>query len=179
MFFILLQSELGDLYKLTVNYQDDEVKELRIKYYDTVPTSTALCILRSGFLFVPAECGNHHLYQIESLADDESDEEVSSMNVDPNSSDLLYFTPHPIQHLAPIAELDNWTPLIDAKLYNLIEDDTPQIYALCGRGARSTFRIMRRGLESSEMVSYPLPGSPIAVWTLKTKRGGKRFCDVH
>ena len=113
------------------------------------------------------------LYQIESLGDDDEDNEFSSNNLDrDNPEALYYFQPHELRYMAAVEELDNLCPVIDAKLYNLIEDESPQIYALCGRGARSTFRIMRRGLEASEMVSYPLPGNPTGVWSLKSGKNG-------
>lgn len=38
---------------------------------------------------------------------------------------------------------------------------------LCGRGPRSTFRLLRHGLEVTEMAKSDLPGSPNAVWTVK------------
>ena len=57
-FFFLLQSEEGDLYKITIEHEDEEVKALRIKYFDTVPVASGLCILKSGFLFVASEFGN-------------------------------------------------------------------------------------------------------------------------
>jgi len=63
-----LQSEEGDLFKVTLEYEtikqvdaDDafvEVKALKIKYFDTVPVASGLCILKSGFLFVASEFGN-------------------------------------------------------------------------------------------------------------------------
>ena len=37
---------------------DEEVKALKIKYFDTVPVAASLCILKSGFLFVASEFGN-------------------------------------------------------------------------------------------------------------------------
>jgi hypothetical protein len=57
-FFFLLQSEEGDLYKITIEHEEEEVKALRIKYFDTVPIASSLCILKSGFLFVASEFGN-------------------------------------------------------------------------------------------------------------------------
>lgn len=58
MFFILLQSELGDLYKVTLQYEEDMVNDIYIKYFDTVPVSTSLSVLKSGLLFVASEFGN-------------------------------------------------------------------------------------------------------------------------
>jgi splicing factor 3B subunit 3 len=57
-FFFLLQSEDGDLYKVTIEHEAEEVRSLKIKYFDTVPVASSLCILKSGFLFVAAEFGN-------------------------------------------------------------------------------------------------------------------------
>jgi splicing factor 3B subunit 3 len=64
-FFFLLQSEEGDLYKVTIEHDEQDVRALKIKYFDTVPIASSLCILKSGFLFVAAEFGNqlvHSLY---------------------------------------------------------------------------------------------------------------------
>lgn len=60
-FFFLLQSEEGDLYKVTLDHEEDEVRALKIKYFDTVPVASSLCILKSGFLFVAAEFGSQYV----------------------------------------------------------------------------------------------------------------------
>lgn len=57
-FFILLQSEEGDLFKVTVDREQEEVLALKVKYFDTVPAASSLCILKAGFLFVATEFGN-------------------------------------------------------------------------------------------------------------------------
>lgn len=57
-FFFLLQSEEGDLFKVTIEHEEEEVRALKIKYFDTVPVAASLCILKSGFLFVASEFGN-------------------------------------------------------------------------------------------------------------------------
>ena len=57
-FFFLLQSEEGDVYKVTLEYDGDRVTEIKIKYFDTLPVAASLCILRAGFLFVGAEFGD-------------------------------------------------------------------------------------------------------------------------
>jgi splicing factor 3B subunit 3 len=66
-FFFLLQSEEGDLYKVTIDHEDEEVKSLKIKYFDTVPVAASLCILKSGFLFVASEFGNQSVIDRWSL----------------------------------------------------------------------------------------------------------------
>lgn len=52
-------------------------------------------------------------------------------------------------------------------------EDTPQVYAACGRGPRSSMRVLRHGLEVSEMAVSELPGNPNAVWTVKKRADGK------
>ncbi|EIM81285.1 uncharacterized protein STEHIDRAFT_86633 [Stereum hirsutum FP-91666 SS1] len=176
-FFFLLQSEEGDLYKVTIEHQEEEVKAVKIKYFDTVPVASSLCILKSGFLFVASEFGNHQLYQFQKLGDDDNEPEFSSTDypsfgmADPSAAlPRAHFRPHPLDNLALADELESLAPVIDSKVMNLLPNsDTPQIFTACGRGARSTFRTLRHGLEVEETVSSDLPGIPNAVWTTKTR----------
>ncbi|KAA1471787.1 hypothetical protein DENSPDRAFT_837869 [Dentipellis sp. KUC8613] len=176
-FFFLLQSEEGDLFKVTIDHEDEEVKALKIKYFDTVPIASSLCILKSGFLFVAAEFGNHQLYQFQKLGDDDNEPEFSSTNYpsfgmsEPTLAlPRAYFRPRPLDNLALADEIESLDPIIDAKVTNLLPNsDSPQIFTACGRGARSTFRTLRHGLEVEETVSSDLPGIPNAVWTTKVK----------
>ena len=64
----VVQSEYGDLYKVTVSADGANkgtVTELKIKYFDTLPPCTSVCVLRTGFLFAASEFGNHALYQFQ------------------------------------------------------------------------------------------------------------------
>ena len=66
-----MQSEYGDLYKVTVSADGADkgrVTELKIKYFDTLPPCTSVCVLRTGFLFAASEFGNHALYQFQVSA---------------------------------------------------------------------------------------------------------------
>ncbi|KAI8990232.1 CPSF A subunit region-domain-containing protein [Pilobolus umbonatus] len=173
-FFFLLQSEEGDLYKVTMDYDEDVVKGLTIKYFDTIPVATSLCILKSGFLFVANEFGNHHHYSFESLGDDPDDPEISSadyMEAEANQDDipLVYFKPRPLKNLLLVDELESMAPLMDAKVLNLADEESPRIYSICGRGTQSSFRILNQGLEASELAISELPGNPSAVWTTKLR----------
>ena len=58
MFFFLVQSEQGDIFKITLKTDDGFVTEIRIKYFDTVPVASSMCVLKTGFLFVACEFGN-------------------------------------------------------------------------------------------------------------------------
>lgn len=176
-FFFLLQSEDGDLFKVTIDHEEDEVKALKIKYFDTVPVASSLCILKSGFLFVASEFGNHYLYQFQKLGDDDNEPEFSSTSYPgtgmANPTIALphaHFRPRPLDNLALADEMESLDPIIDSKVMNLLPNsDTPQIFAACGRGARSSFRTLRHGLDVEESVSSELPGIPNAVWTTKRR----------
>lgn len=179
-FFFLLQTEDGDLFKVTIDMVEDadgnptgEVKRLKIKYFDTIPVASSLCILKSGFLFVASEFGNHQFYQFEKLGDDDEELEFRSdeFPTDPRAFyEPVYFYPRPAENLALVESIDSMNPLIDCKVANLTDEDAPQIYAVCGNGARSTFRTLKHGLEANEIVASELPGTPSAVWTTKLQR---------
>ncbi|ORZ14502.1 CPSF A subunit region-domain-containing protein [Absidia repens] len=173
-FFFLLQSEAGDIYKVTIDHANGVVQNMTIKYFDTVPVASSLCILKSGFLFVASEFGNHQQYSIENLGDDPDDPEISSadfMEAADNQEDipLVYFTPRPLKNLLMVDELESLAPMMDSKVLNLADEESPRIYGICGNGARSTFRIMNQGLEVSELAVSELPGNPSAVWTTKLR----------
>ncbi|KAI8334128.1 CPSF A subunit region-domain-containing protein [Blakeslea trispora] len=173
-FFFLLQSEEGDLYKVTMDHDQGAVSSLTIKYFDTIPIATSLCILKSGFLFVANEFGNHHHYFFESLGDDDDDPEISSgdyMEAEEEQGEqpLVYFKPRPLKNLSLVDELNSLAPLMDSKVLNLADEETPRIYSICGKGSQSTFRILNQGVEASELAVSELPGNPSAVWTTKLK----------
>ena len=62
MFFFLVQTEQGDIFKITMEMDDEMVKEVKLKYFDTVPVATSMCVLKTGFLFIAAEFGNQWVY---------------------------------------------------------------------------------------------------------------------
>ncbi|KAJ8076333.1 pre-mRNA-splicing factor rse1 [Marasmius tenuissimus] len=176
-FFFLLQNEDGDLYKVTIDHEEEDVKALKIKYFDTVPVASSLCILKSGFLFVASEFGNHYLYQFQKLGDDDDEPEFSSTSypsfgmADPSTPlPHAHFRPRQLENLAVADEMESLDPIIDSKVLNILPNsDTPQIFTACGRGPRSSLRTLRHGLEVEESVSSDLPGIPNAVWTTKKR----------
>lgn len=85
-----------------------------------------------------------------------------------------FFRLRPLENLVIADELVSLDPtILDSKVMNLLPNsDTPQIFAVGGRGSRSTFRTLRHGLEVEESVSSDLPGIPNAVWTTKRTEDG-------
>ncbi|KAF6148902.1 hypothetical protein GIB67_014273 [Kingdonia uniflora] len=168
MFFFLLQTEYGDVFKVTLDYDKEIVNELKIKYFDTIPVTTAMSVLKTGFLFAASEFGNHALYQFKSIGDDE-DVESSSAKLEETEDGFepVFFNPRGLKNLFRIDQVESLMPIMDMKIANLFDEETPQIFTLCGRGPRSSLRILRPGLAVSEMAVSQLPGIPSAVWTVK------------
>ena len=65
------------------------------------------------------------------------------------------------------------------QISDLANEDTPQLYAACGRGPRSSLRVLRHGLEVTEMAVSELPGNPHAVWTVKKDSKGKLIFYIN
>ncbi|KAG1254018.1 hypothetical protein G6F68_011058 [Rhizopus microsporus] len=150
------------------------VQGLTIKYCDTIPPAISLSILKSGFLFAASEFGNHRHYFFEGLGDDDDDAEISSavymeQETYEGGIPLVYFKPRPLKNLSLVDELESMAPLMESKVLNLADEETPRIYAICGRGAQSTFRILNQGVEAAELAVSELPGNPSAVWTTKLR----------
>jgi splicing factor 3B subunit 3 len=191
-FFFLVQSELGDLYKVTLVLSAPveavsgvvprrSVADLVVKYFDTIPTSNSLCLTRSGLLFAAAEFGNHMLFQFQSLGEDDDTAATSRAvasadsvtGVDVNVV-VPVFAPRALRNLIKADESLSLAPITDMRVFVPSTSSSvassagaPQILALCGRGTRSSLRVLRQGLGANELAVSAMPGSPISVFTLK------------
>lgn len=85
------------------------------------------------------------------------------------------FNPRQLRNIIAVDEMESLAPIMDAKVQNLTNEETPQVHVLCGQGGRSSFRILKHGLEISEMAVSELPGNPNAVWTVKSSADGNIF----
>jgi len=167
-FFFLIQSEFGDIYKVTITHEEDIVTEVQVKYFDTIPLANSLCVLKTGFLFVASEFGNHALYQFQGIGTDDTDPVCTSSH--PHGAQaLVAFKPRGLKNLMLYDEMMSLSPIIDMKVLDAAGEGSAQLYALCGRGPRSSMRILRHGLAVTEMATSELPGKPSAVWTVKAK----------
>ena len=61
--------------------------------------------------------------------------------------DTFFFAPRPLRNLVLVDELESLSPILHTQIADLANEDTPQIYAACGRGPRSSLRVLRHGLE--------------------------------
>ena len=99
---------------------------------------------------------------------------------------MTYFRPRALLNLALLDTLDSLAPVLDAKvrsphitppscpdptaclqLADVGQQDSPQLYSVCGRGATSSLRVLQHGLQVAEMAASELPGNPSAIWSVK------------
>ena len=70
-FFFILQSEYGDLFKVTLETTDAKVHSITIRYFDTLAPGISINILKTGYLFHAAEASNHGIYLFKSDGEDD------------------------------------------------------------------------------------------------------------
>ena len=185
-FFFLIQTELGDLYKVTLDIDPSQPKTVRsvvVSVFDTIQLANSLCITKTGLLFAASEFGNHNLFHFQGLGD--QDDVVCSISItDETLNEELgddsvsasrvanVFLPSPrLRNLAIADEIESLSPMTDLIVDDVAGEGTPQILALCGKGNRSSLRILRHGVSVTEMAVSELPGRPSAVWSVKEKFG--------
>lgn len=177
-FFTFVQTEHGDLFKVSLVHEGADVSELTVKYFDSIPPAASLCIFRKGFLFAASEFGDHHLYQFLGLGDDDAVESSSvevklengaydGMDLDGMTGQVTFEPRYPMVNLDRVDTLTSLAPTIDMKIANLLGEETPQMFCACGRGAQSSLRMLRPGLQVNELASSELPGNPVALFTMK------------
>lgn len=174
-FFFLVQSTFGDLYKITLSHDGENVDSIMIKYFDTIPICSSLHILKSGYLFAVCESGHNIMYRFDRLGDD--DEEIEFVSYDyPIDADVkpAYFGRRELYNIQPVDEIHRANPTLAADISAPQQsDELPQIHTLSGQGERSSFLSLQQGIQVDEVVSSPLPASPLAVWTTKILREDK------
>lgn len=166
-FFLLLQSSIGDLYKLTVEADNYGVVSLRVTYFDSIPICNSINVLRSGFLFANTSSNNKLFYQFELLGD-ENDTTTSSVK---NLEDLLNgaeFSPQGLQNLALVDILESLFPLVDSTLVerNALDSLDP-LKLLVTLSSHSYMKTLTYGLPITELVSSPIPMVPTVIFTTR------------
>ena len=92
--------------------------EIRIKYFDTIPVASALNVLKTGFLFSASEFGNHALYQITHLGDDDDEPEFSSaMASELEDGETFFFHARDLQNLVLVDEMESLAPIMSCQVH--------------------------------------------------------------
>lgn len=175
LFFFLAQSELGDLYKVSLDYTEDlVVTNVHVQYFDTVAPANDLAIVvhnKAGYLFAASEFSNHGFYQFLQLGDEGGVRASAVTAAEGEAVAVPMFNPRPLTNLGLVDELTSLSPVTGLHISDLAGDGTPQLYTLCGRGTRSSLRVLRHGLPVSEIAVADLPSAPAAVFTVKGALG--------
>lgn len=168
LFFFLVQTECGDLLRVTLTYDEDVVEDIAINYFDTIPVATSLCVLLSGYLFAASEYGDHYLFKIQGGIND-GDEATRTTRADLGKP-WRTFKPRRIRNLARPTVIGSLAPVMDSRVEDLVGEGSPQVYTLCGRGSRSSLRVLRYGLPVSEEGEQSLPGTTLTrVWAVRKR----------
>ena len=86
---------MGDLFKLSLHFTKDEVHTIQITYFDTIPVSLSICVLKSGYLFSASEQANHQYYSFIGLGEDDT---ISCTS----HTEAPTFSPRPLKNLSLI-----------------------------------------------------------------------------
>ncbi|OQO05830.1 hypothetical protein B0A48_09925 [Cryoendolithus antarcticus] len=181
-FFFLLQTDDGDVFKLSMQVEIEQelqqVQSMTLKYYETLPVAREMLLIKKGYIYIVAESGPSKMYHVDSLADDEDEEPEntftsSSLAEHDEPLEAVTFHPRPeMQFLTHTVDVPALHPLIRTKVDNLTNEDTPQIYAIQGRGDKSVFKTIRHGMSVSDAVESSLGNVPYEqIWTMKRQEG--------
>lgn len=168
-FFLLLQSSLGDLFKVTVNYdqQKEKVINLTATYFDTIAVCHSINVFKAGYFFANTTVNNKCLYQFELLGE-ENDTTVRSVETLEEIENLEKFVPLPLQNLALVSEIDTLGPLVDSVLVDTVSANSPDpLKRLVTASSDSYLKTMDYGLSVLELVSSPLPLTPTDIFTAR------------
>ncbi|CAR29270.1 hypothetical protein ZYGR_0Z01920 [Zygosaccharomyces rouxii] len=148
-FFVLLQSNHGDLFKLKIepNKEDSNRPVAFISYFDTIPQATDLHIFKNGFLFANVEFYDNRLFQFESLGDDTPIEGT----FEPSST---------LRNLSLVETQKNLNPLISSQ----VTSTTPLTLAA---NSMNKTRFMVNGVDFDVHVSSGVNVDARELWSIK------------
>ena len=193
-FFALAQTELGDVFKVTLQLDKkdkEKVIGMTVALLDTLPVGNSLNITKLGMLFIASEYGDHALYKFVQIkldgaptcTSEETNKAIMEAKLSSNNEESSFeflsstinaskiactFTPTTLQNLRKIYQMQSLAPTTGLLVGELAGGEvSPQIYAPCGRGVQSTLRVLRHGAAVTELAVSDLPGTPGAVFTIR------------
>lgn len=128
---------------------------VEVIYLDSVPVCSSLLMLQSGLVFCASESGDSYLLQC-------SPAKLRALTV----SDLVPTRNLELAHFKLISTVESMAPLIDGRVMVDAQGGTPSLALVCGSGSRSSLKIMRQGLQMTNLVQYPMPGTATGIWSV-------------
>ncbi|ODQ58395.1 hypothetical protein WICANDRAFT_57231 [Wickerhamomyces anomalus NRRL Y-366-8] len=156
-FFFIVQSNNGDLFKVELL----EDGSIAISYFDTIPLTTSLIILRSGFMYADTQYSSKAFYQFEKLGN----ENPFTSSSDEPIEELTFERTEELENLLLVDIQESLNPILDSKLVS--DDAFTKIYAASGYKDSAQLKVLQYGLPINELVESDLPGVANKVWTTK------------
>lgn len=85
--------------------------------------------------------------------------------------ELVTFNPRKNVNIQRVDEMKSLGCITDMHCTDLLDEGNPQIYLTSGKGAQSSLRVMRHGLEVTQLAANDMPATPSKVWTVKDHFG--------
>ncbi|KAK6455781.1 CPSF A subunit region-domain-containing protein [Scheffersomyces xylosifermentans] len=177
-FFVLLQSSLGDLFKLTVDYNSDKelIDDIKISYFDTIPVCISINILKSGFLFGNVLNNDKLYYQFEKLGDDDDESalkasdylDIASIEEEKATESKREFEVKGLDNLALVEIVETLSPIVDAALVETVSSESSDpLKSVVALSSHAYIKSLVHGIQTSTIVESPLPFTPTDVHTTK------------
>ncbi|EDO16317.1 hypothetical protein Kpol_1059p7 [Vanderwaltozyma polyspora DSM 70294] len=162
-FFILLQSNYGDLFKLTIipDENDRNRPVASISYFDTIYQAEKMHILKNGYLFSNSEFGDNYLFQFESLGEGETLSTSKSSEVSKQ-----FERSETLENLRIESTQKNANPIISSCITN----DCPLTIMV---RSENNLKLYKSGVNFNTMISTNLPSSPGKLWSIRLN------CNVY
>lgn len=175
--FTLLQSEEGDCFSVQlVRDEAGAVVDLTVAYFDSLPPAVSLALSPLGVLCTVSEAGEHYMHRLESL---EAAEQTTSHAVRADAAEVasVKFQPGALTHWSRIHTLPSMAPLtrlipLPARSGSALASggaaSDMNFLALCGRGCRSSARLVRHGLPVTDLATSETPGVASSIHVLQS-----------
>lgn len=179
-FFVLLQNQFGDIFKVTLDYSTTQearydsygdtsgpgmVTAVKVRYFDTIPLCTSLIVMKNGYLFADFENGDKGTYQFEKLGDDAGEREWNSN--DKEVADMS-FSVKSNENIVLVDTKYDFNQMIEMKVSEADFVETlPELYAATGTMARSAVKVMHNYIPLTEIVTQDLPSKILNAFTTK------------
>ena len=183
-FFLLAQSEVGDLYRVDMNWTTS--MSLSVRYFDTVPVASALVLLRRGQMFSFSESGKHHLYRIlkDGFTNDSYIKKQLQVPIQLPTGEIIeriqpLFKRHELTNLRLVDTLENISPLLQVDYIprgTAIGLDS-KFVAVQGRAHLSAFSVIRQGRPMAFLEIFTTDVSFDTMWPTTLSEPGE--VDSH
>lgn len=184
-FFVLIQSTLGDLFKLSVDFDLDKelINNISITYFDTIPECIDISIFKSGFLFANVKNNDKLLYQFEKLGEEDRSTLYSNnfsdlKSVESFSADERTFTVKGLENLALVFIVETFSPIVQSNLLELSDSySSDPLKGFLTLSSQAYVKSLIHGFLISTIVESPLPITPTDIFT--TKLFSKSLSDEY